>query len=50
MKVLHKTDEDFIILPSNDPFIKANISIMLEMGYELLEDWTPPEDPEDCGI
>ena len=42
MKVLYKSDTDYIALPSNDPFVQKNQAFLIEMGYKLIEDWEPP--------
>ena len=43
MKILYKTDNDYIPLPSADPFVQKNQAFLIKMGYKLLEDWEPPE-------
>ena len=42
MKVLYKSDSDYIVLPSNDPFVQKNQAFLIELGYRLIEDWVPP--------
>jgi hypothetical protein len=42
MKVLYKSDTDYIVLPSADPFVQKNQAFLIEMGYCLIEDWVPP--------
>ena len=42
MKVLYKSDTDYIPLPSADPFVQKNQAFLIEMGYKLIEDWEPP--------
>ena len=42
MKVLYKSDSDYIVLPSKDPFVQKNQAFLIEMGYKLIEDWEPP--------
>ena len=43
MKALFKSDTDYIVLPSNDPFVQKNQAFLIELGYSLIEDWEPPE-------
>ena len=42
MKVLYKSDTDYIPLPSADPFVQKNQTFLIEMGYRLIENWEPP--------
>ena len=42
MKVLYKSDTDYIPLPSKDPFVQKQQALLIEMGYKLIEDWEPP--------
>ena len=42
MKVLYKSDADYIVLPSADLFVQKNQAFLIEMGYRLIEDWEPP--------
>lgn len=42
MKVLYKSDTDYIVLPSKDPFVQMQQPFLIEMGYRLIEDWEPP--------
>ena len=42
MKVLYKSDTDYIPLPSKDPFVQKQQALLIEMGYSLIEDWEPP--------
>ena len=42
MKVLYKSDTDYIPLPSKDPFVQKQQGLLIEMGYKLIEDWEPP--------
>ena len=44
MKVLYKSDTDYIPLPSTDPFVQKQQALLIEMGYRLIEDWEPPTD------
>ena len=44
MKVLYKSDTDYIPLPSKDPFVQKQQGLLIEMGYKLIEDWEPPTD------
>ena len=46
MKVLYKSDTDYIPLPSKDPFVQKQQALLIEMGYRLIEDWEPPTDDE----
>ena len=47
MKVLYKSDTDYIPLPSKDPFVQKQQGLLIEMGYRLLiEDWEPPTNDE----
>ena len=46
MKVLYKSDTDYIPLPSKDPFVQKQQALLIEMGYKLIEDWEPPTDDE----
>ena len=46
MKVLYKSDTDYIPLPSKDPFVQKQQALLIEMGYRLLEDWEPPTNDE----
>ena len=47
MKALFKSDTDYIILPSADPFVQKNQAFLIEMGYKLIEDWEPPTNEMD---
>ena len=42
MKVLYKSNTDYIPLPSKDPFVQKQQALLIEMGYKLIEDWEPP--------
>lgn len=42
MKVLYKSNTDYVILPSKDPFVQAQQALLIEMGYRLIEDWEGP--------
>ena len=42
MKVLYRSDTDYIPLPSKDPFVQKQQALLIEMGYRLIEDWEPP--------
>ena len=42
MKVLYKSDSDYIPLPSDDPFIQKQEAMLIAMGYELIDEWEPP--------
>ena len=42
MKVLYKSDTDYIPLPSKDPFVQKQQALLIEIGYRLIEDWEPP--------
>ena len=44
MKVLYKSDTDYIPLPSKDPFVQKQQALLIEMGYRLIDDWEPPTD------
>ena len=44
MKVLYKSDTDYIPLPSKDPFVQKQQGLLIEMGYRLIEDLEPPTD------
>ena len=46
MKVLYKSDTDYIPLPSKDPFVQKQQALLIEMGYKLIEDWEPPTNDE----
>ena len=46
MKVLYKSDTDYIPLPSADPFVQKNQAFLIEMGYKLIENWEPPTNDE----
>ena len=46
MKVLYKSDTDYIPLPSKDPFVQKQQALLIEMGYRLIEDWEPPTNDE----
>ena len=46
MKVLYKSDTDYIPLPSKDPFVQKQQGLLIEMGYKLIEDWEPPTNDE----
>ena len=46
MKVLYKSDTDYIPLPSKDPFVQKQQGLLIEMGYRLIEDWEPPTNDE----
>ena len=46
MKVLFKSDTDYIPLPSSDPFVQKNQALLIELGYRLIEDWEPPTNDE----
>ena len=46
MKVLYKSDTDYIRLPSKDPFVQKQQGLLIEMGYRLIEDWEPPTNDE----
>lgn len=46
MRVLFKSDTDYISLPSNDPFVQKQQAFLIELGYRLIEDWTPPANDE----
>ena len=46
MKVLYKSDADYIVLPSADLFVQKNQTFLIEMGYRLIEDWEPPTNDE----
>ena len=41
MKVLYKSDTDYIPLPSKDPFVQKQQALLIEMGYRLIEDYNP---------
>ena len=42
MKILFKSDLDYIALPSDDPFIQKQQEMLIAMGYKLITDWEPP--------
>ena len=46
MKVLYKSDTDYIPLPSKDPFVQKQQALLIEMGYRLIDDWEPPTNDE----
>ena len=46
MKVLYKSNTDYIPLPSKDPFVQKQQALLIEMGYTLIEDWEPPMDDD----
>ena len=46
MKVLYKSNTDYIPLPSKDPFVQKQQALLIEMGYRLIEDWEPPTNDE----
>ena len=50
MKVLYKSDADYIPLPSKDPFVQKQQGLLIEMGYRLIEDWEPPTNDEQAPL
>lgn len=48
MKVLFRSNTDYIALPSNDPFVQSQQQFLIKLGYKLVDDWEPPaEDGKD---
>ena len=46
MNVLFKSNSDYIVIPSNDPFIQKQQKMLIAMGYKLITDWQPPAEDE----
>lgn len=46
MKMLYKNDNDYILLPSDDPFVNTQREMLERMGYveKEIEDTVPTDD------